>query len=71
VVQSEKNQIAPNRIDHFVIWSSTNEEEPDPGIKDKWPYTQKDKIELIYGPFPDNSRRKVTTKYIFFYKGVP
>ncbi len=61
------NKIDPEKTKHFVIWRSADGLTPDTGIRDQWPYTETDKITLIYGPFRNTKGPDV---YIFFYTGV-
>jgi RHS repeat-associated protein len=67
-----KNPIAPGRTRHFVIWPSNDGLTPNPGIGEvnNWPYTEKDKITDIYGPYRHNVTQD-TNWYFFFYTGVP
>lgn len=62
--------------DHFVIWTSDDGKTPsnDPPIKDKWPYTEADKIVKVFGPFRTPAKVGDAPQsdkiYVIIYKGV-
>jgi len=75
IVSALRTKIAPDDINHFFIYRSSDGKLPldDEYAKDefhRWPYTHNDQISHVYGPF----RHKIDSTwfhdyYVFFWKG--